>query len=908
MKTIENLVFFILLAANTFSQDIINHYDPDNITGNFTFSSDLKLEMLSETLIINNTQIWVNKIDFYGSYIYIESGATLTIQNTLTVSPETKIIVKRGGQLIIDGGTITGNEMWQGIEVWGTKDQPQSLVYQGLVRVKNGGTIENAICGIRAVKMEIPAGGEGEAPVLSYSGGIVFASNAVLKNNVTAARFYDYDHNSSSHFTDCLFKTTYSMINGEQPKNFVKLTSIDGVEFINSSFVNSSSTQYWGNGIYSTNSHYKVKGKCINGGEDCIEWDNGLFKNLEYGIYATASSPNKHIEVEHSDFEENFRGVYIGGMSNAVVTYNNFNINTLFTEDGGYGMYLDRSTAYKVEENHFIHNTGEKVGIGLIVNESGDESNEIYRNWFTNLECGMDIQGKNRSKSGEEGLQLKCNKYDYTKMDKIIIWDLPIIPIDAGIASNQGASFSNPEDMAGNLFQIDDENPNDDYDDILNEANHITYYYPLQNNDIRVKPVDYTHNTVTPTPIYFNPQWTYENGCPPSDDPGGGGGIGDTKGKMADAEQKIDSTENLLSLLIDGGNTFAVQNEVDNSVPPQTMQVYNDLMNKSPYLSDTVISTAIEKEDVLPGAMIRDIMVANPKAVKSEKLMQKLDERWNPLPEYMKAQILQGRSIVSIREETESRLAAFKLEKAKYFNVLVRHYLDDTVYTQASLDSLAMLLQSENSLNSRYSLAMLKGEQGEWNEGLAVLNNIPSQFDLTLAEVEEYSQFTTYYTLLLGMLQEGKSIFEADSTQIETLIGIEAQQSGMASVFARNILLTLNEMEYEEPIILPDLLKSAEATDRYNELLSKAGDAPVFVKVQPNPAKDYVIIEYKLEREADAVIEINSITGNLKYSVKFANRHDQFTVDTRIWKAGIYIATLKINGSLIESVKFTIID
>jgi hypothetical protein len=464
--------------------------------------------------------------------------------------------------------------------------------------------------------------------------------------------------------------------------------------------------------------------------------------------------------------------------------------------------------------------------------------------------------------------------------------------------------------MAGNLFQIDGP-PIDDYDDILNEAKHITYYYPDNTDEDDVEPVDYTESTVTPVPVPFSPldPWTYEDGCPPSDDPGGGsGGVGDTKGKMAGAEQKIDSTENLLSLLIDGGNTEATQTDVDNSIPPETMQVYNELMNKSPYLSDTVVSTAIEKEDVLPGAMIRDIMVANPKAAKSEKLMDKLDERWTPLPEYMKAQILAGRSIVSIREETESRLAAFKLEKAKCFNDLVRYYLNDTVNPQASLDTLMVLLQNENNLNAKYRLAMLNGERGAWSEGLDVLNNIPSQFDLTPAEVEEHSQFATYYTLLLGMLQEGKSIFEADSAQIEELVDIKESQNGKASVYARNILLALNQMEYEEPIFIPDLLKSAEAMDEYQELLSKADDAPGFIKVKPNPAKNYIIIEYELEQESDALINITDISGNLKYSVNTAYRQDQLTIDTRSWKAGIYITALKINGKLIESVKFTIID
>ena len=361
-------------------------------------------------------------------------------------------------------------------------------------------------------------------------------------------------------------------------------------------------------------------------------------------------------------------------------------------------------------------------------------------------------------------------------------------------------------------------------------------------------------------------------------------------------------------MLIDGGNTEATQTDVETSLPPETMQVYNDLMNKSPYLSDTVVSTAIEKEDVLPGAMIRDIMVANPNTAKSEALMSKLDDRWDPLPEYMKAQILQGRSIVSIREETESVLAARKLEKVKYFNALVRLYLEDTLNPQASIDSLKVLLQQEPSLNAKYRLAMLSMEQGAWSEGLGVLNNIPAQFELTASESNEHLQFTSLYNLLSNIGQQGKTVFEADSTTIVSLMEIETGNSGMASAYARNILLALDQSDYEEPVLLPDILKAAIAQDEYNTLISKANEAPGYIRIKPNPAKDYIIVEYELEQETNASININDITGNLKIHLNFSNQQDQLTVNTQDWKPGIYIATLKINGKLVESVKFTITD
>ncbi|MEZ5195261.1 MAG: hypothetical protein R2764_02300 [Bacteroidales bacterium] len=81
----------------------------------------------------------------------------------------------------------------------------------------------------------------------------------------------------------------------------------------------------------------------------------------------------------------------------------------------------------------------------------------------------MDVQGKNRALTGE-GLQLKCNEYNGTVMDKVIAWDAPVGNPEAGVAASQGASGSNPEDMAGNLFQNDGQTANGDFDDILDEG------------------------------------------------------------------------------------------------------------------------------------------------------------------------------------------------------------------------------------------------------------------------------------------------------------------------------------------------------------------------------------------------------------------------------------------------------
>jgi len=49
--------------------------------------------------------------------------------------------------------------------------------------------------------------------------------------------------------------------------------------------------------------------------------------------------------------------------------------------------------------------------------------------------------------------------------------------------------------------------------------------------------------------------------------------------------------------------------------------------------------------------MIRDIMVANPQSAKRDSMMQKLDLRVVPMPESMKAEILEGINFTSLRED-----------------------------------------------------------------------------------------------------------------------------------------------------------------------------------------------------------------------------------------------------------------
>jgi hypothetical protein len=163
---------------------------------------------------------------------------------------------------------------------------------------------------------------------------------------------------------------------------------------------------------------------------------------------------------------------------------------------------------------------------------------------------------------------------------------------------------------------------------------------------------------------------------------------------------------------------------------------------------------------------------------------------------------------------------------------------------------------------------------------------------------------TNYYEWLSGIPQNGNNILAADSAQIAQLWDINNGEARRARVYARNILTYLGEAEYEEPIILPDLLKSSKEIQEYQDLLNTK--QPQFLKVFPNPSRNYIIIEYTLEVPGNALIEIHQTNGIKDRKIDINNSEDQIVVDTRDWRPGIYIISLIVNEKIIESVKFVI--
>jgi len=301
-------------------------------------------------------------------------------------------------------------------------------------------------------------------------------------------------------------------------------------------------------------------------------------------------------------------------------------------------------------------------------------------------------------------------------------------------------------------------------------------------------------------------------------------------------------------------------------------------------------------------------MVANPHNAKNDDLLEKIDQRYEPMPEYMKAQILQGRSLVSTYEKLQSDLSFYRLQRSLAFDALIKHYLTDTIEPTASGDSLMVLFESENTLNARYRLAFINLQEGNAVTGQSILESIPEQFGLAGDDLEAHQLLETYYGMLSSWIQEGGTYSMADSLQVVTLTEMAGVPAGIASGYVRNVLLSLNKIEYKEPILLPDFLKSSLIVQEFEEQ-NQSSSGNRSLKVYPIPAGDYLIIEHNLETEpADAYVEILTAKGEQVKQVTVTGKQNWQTVDTRMLPPGMYMATLKVDGRQIATVKFTKIN
>jgi len=696
------------------------------------------------------------------------------------------------------------------------------------------------------------------------------------------------------------------------PETFVDLQLVEGILFKGNTFQNLATTsdESRGTGIRSGSAGFYVYNECaVPNTTPCPEYYISRFQHLDYGIMVFDDRESLPIVIDSATFTDNKRGILMSGVNNAEIFHNTFEMDMPdsyhSTSDTLIGVYLEACQEFLLTENYFTGYSGTQMEHAAIyAHNLGPYYNEIYNNSIENLSCGIIAAGENRDEEDNDvGLCIKCNDFTDCQYDVFVTPYGGINPDRFGIAETQGHLGSaapqgvNPNTMAaGNTFS------DPDFSDLeyqfFNNANLdiVTYYHhsnlariflePEEYNNIdpsRDDQVEYSKSVSCPTILNENINLLTEYNYIESE------------------SVTVELYQDTLDVIVDGGSTDDLNFEVQTSFPDEALQIRQDLLDDSPYLSDTVMNSAIIKEDVLPNAMIRDILVSNPQSAKSANVLNTLNSRFDPMPDYMMAEIMNGLNVFGHKEVLEKNKGKHINNRQKTFSKLIRFYKKDTINSWSN-DSLIGLFNKENTPNSLYRSSLHQLNMDDSLSACNTLASIPTIFTLNTEEQDEYQSFSDLFSIISELRYHG---YVLDSIQESTLEDLSQNNNDFIGIYARNILINHGLKKYNEQIFLPDNLKSSTTW----ELPEESGlKNPSVLKVFPNPGKNYFILEYDI-REFVGVptVKITDITGKPFAFIRLSYKQNQMVQATNDWPAGIYLIQLAIDNSIIESCKLSLI-
>jgi len=886
------------------------------INGEFVIEVDYSDYTFIEHHTYESSVIINNEVISFAKGFTVLKDVNVTFNNcTLLMGVDAKIIIehgqveegttpgKNGAVLTLNNTTVTNharcNLRWQGIEVSGFYNQSQlpganGLLYQGRLVVTNESVIENAWNAVTT----------SENGVFGTHGGIIRAENSTFRNNKRSVEILSYQNFNpyigvdarmpySGMFKKCTFEYTDEYIQPMDMNTHVSIWNVWYINFYGCKFYNNTTNHvYTGYGIYSLDAGYRLVNYCNSMMYPCpvAETVKCEFKNLFTGIHASNAQSNNNVYVNDADFENNSTGIYLSNVDNAVVINSRFYVGPNYRhvpncgeEVSGFGIDNYMSSGFVFENNKFFKYTSaptDKIYTGIHVKDCPSEQDIIYNNEFTGISYGNYAEKMNRSKPEDDktGVEYQCNENADNLVDFIVAYENPDF---AKIRDLQGSA----ELASGNTFS---QNPVTDWHfQNLGKEVISLYYYDGIPEQIPTLYTDY----------YVNPIKAPINLCP--DHYGGSGSIKLSSSQRI-AEELVfannladyNAVHALVESLADGGNTTSELLDIETAQPDDMWVLRTQLLGDSPHLSKEVLMAMSDRTDVLPDDVIFDILAANPDELKEDTLIRFLENKENPLPDYMISILKQlALSNTSYKTILLNDMAKYFGNKAQAAKSIVQSILADSIVDQADLRN---WLDNMENLEADKQIVSSYLAEGDTTNALALLNLMPSLYEL---QGEQLDEFTDYKDLLLTQLvwkNQGKTIFDLDSTDIVLLDYYANNTAGEASYMAKNILSFAYNRYYCDCLNLYDSLDYKSVRLPNNR---SAYDEVINISASPNPASIWVAFNYTLlSIYSTGRIQVTDVNGRLVATFEVNGKQGQQLWDTRSVGSGLYVYTLNSSG------------
>lgn len=824
--------------------------------------------------------------------VIVMPGAVLTIDNLeLRFGEESDIIVHVGAVLKVRNySKLTSYScdgvMWKGIDVLGNPSVNQVFTEnpyspQGVVSINNS-IIEHAVYGVEV------------GTANSNAGGLVTGNNASFLNCRNGVRYFPYTGVQYGNWLSSKWMTTQALKNPIWlPGTMAYLSGlVNPITFNSCTFVNSTSYAQFAMssrnvGIYTVNSSVIING--LNQPYLHPGSVGTSFYRLRMGVQASTTT-SVAFRVKRMNFQDCNVGISATNFIGNDITENNFQIPNIayISNVRPRGIIMNGCSGFIFRSNIFTSTSisASSQHIGALLANCGGANNLSYRNEFSNLWKGQEVQGNNANAPASTGLALRCNKYVNCQYDQYLgdedYW-----------RSNQG-DITTLASHANNYFSILTPNcQNNVYDMYVSPIRtqstwYFNYFRPNNENYIPNSSDPSAVNCQTPhmlsstSGIYANvTNPVFSSICPfEPEDFNNQEGLG----IMNERNIALEVAKQNYILTVDKNSKSQIESEIHAAFPMESQLLKDLLLEKSP-LSDDIMKQLIQKMEVIDPWHLTQVLLANSPLTKD--VMVFLEEN-NVLSPFFMNFIYDSQitGVPNYRALLEFEIASrhTDLHLASLYLLENAYDINDPNLIVEQMEALYEQYPSEDA--SKWNLS--GSDESFSNEKLEILND--------LRECTNTKDWAMLKEIEINVNGDWNAISE---TQLNQIFEIATNKEHGAHAFANAILSTLGE---ETDLIEPEIpleLRSVFSVEKEGEVLLN----DILLETYPNPASDKVYITYPKEADEIGMLSIsNSLGQNCFQTVVKSN--GILELNLLDFKSGVYLIELLIENKVIETVKF----
>jgi len=266
----------------------------------------------------------------------------------------------------------------------------------------------------------------------------------------------------------------------------------------------------------------------------------------------------------------------------------------------------------------------------------------------------------------------------------------------------------------------------------------------------------------------------------------------------------------------------------------------------------------------------------------------------------MRNQINQGLTVISAKEQMELDISTYKRERNLAINQAVQLLASDTIdRTTDMIDFLA----NTGDVQYEYRLAEAYDVLGETEQAEAVLTTI-GNMELSEEEMQAHTDCMNFRHLMQTWEAENKNLLTLSEGDIEALQSYTEHANITAG--EANALLRLNGVDtYKEPVYFPAEVETQLRIIQYEDEIINENKLLIY----PNPADEYVIIEYAVTESdnTDLFITITDLSGKQIYEEKLSYQQDELVIIAQQFPQGQYFCTLRNDNNIIKTNKFILV-